>query len=132
MDAGTVAVIVAFVTAVGGSVAGLAALRRSGSEAAKANAEAAGSIVGASQDVVTLLREQMADMAAREDHRDRRLMALEVTVGAWEGWAERVLGLLDRAMEMLAVEQREKLRHDVDAVRREKPPRGTGGRSSNG
>jgi hypothetical protein len=116
-------VIVAIITALGVSIAGVAALRRSGSESDKAQAEAADALIGASGEVVRMLREQMVEMAGREAGREARLVALEVTVGSWEGWGERILALLDRALGMLEAEQRAKLDAEAEAVKAARPMR---------
>jgi len=116
-------IIVALLAALGGTAAGFAALRKSGAEAGKASAEAADSIVGSAGEVVKLLRDQMAEMAKREDARDDRLLSLERTVGSWEGWAERVLDVLDRAVALLGEEHRAKLREDVQEVKASRPIR---------
>jgi hypothetical protein len=116
-------IIVAFLTAASGSLMGWAALRKSRSEASKTDAEAAGAIVGAAGDVVELLRQQMSEAATREVHRDARILQLEIAVGAWEGWAERVLSILDRAMGLLGDEHAKSLAEDVKYVKRTRPAR---------
>lgn len=116
-------ILVALITAAGVSIAGVAALRRSGSESDKAQAEAADAIVGAGAEVVKILRDQMIDQSGRLASQEARLLALEVTVGSWEGWGERILSLLDRALGMLEAEQRAKLDGDVEAVKAARPMR---------
>jgi len=116
-------VVTAFIIALVGSGAGWAAWRRAVAENAKDNAEAGRAIVGGAGDLAKLLREQMAEMAARLDAQEVRIHSLEVTVGSWEGWAERVLTILDKAMAMLAAEQRAKIETEVARVKKTRPPR---------
>lgn len=120
---GSEAVLVAVLTVIGGSLAGLAALRRSGRESDKLAAEATSTIVGSAGDVVTMLREQMADLHSRLDQAEARILLLETEVGTWEAWAERVLDLLDRALGMMAEKQRADLRPDVEEVKATRPLR---------
>jgi hypothetical protein len=121
-------VVVAAITILGGGgMLGWAALRKSGREADKVNAEAAAVIVGGASDVVALLREEMdrlrADVEAERQEDHKRLDALESVVTAWDGWADRVLDILDRAVGMLTEEQRASLLPDVDHARETRPPR---------
>jgi predicted trehalose synthase len=106
----------------GGLVAALAAWRKAGREADKAQAEASATIVGSAGDVVTMLREQMADLHARLDQAEARILLLETEVGTWEAWAERVLDLLDRALGMMG-DKAENIRPDVEDVKRSRPLR---------
>ena len=117
------AVLVALITVVGGGgLLGWAALRKSGKEADKYNAEAASTLVGAADDVVRLLRDEMAKQAARQESTDARVEALEHTVIAWDGWADRVLDILDRAFGLLTAEQKATLLSDVTQARETRPP----------
>ena len=115
-----VSIVVAFLAFVG---VGLAALRKSKSESDKATGEAAAAIAGASGDVVKMLHDEMRDLRQRENRTEDRITALENAVVSWEGWAERVLNLLDKAMEMLAEEQRRHIAADVERVKATKPMR---------
>lgn len=121
-------VIAAIITSLSGLVVGLTALRKANSDARKNNADAAGVIVDGAGDVVKLLREQLQEQAraqqaaeVRQQQTDQRLMNLEVVVGSWEGWAERVLTILDRAIAMLEEDQRKKIQSDVDEVKQTRP-----------
>lgn len=120
--------IISIAVFLGGSFIGLAALRKSGSEASKSSSEAAAVIAGASADIVTQLREQMADLNSRlteeECHTraaDARINHLEDIVETWENWASRVLAILDRSLSMLAPEQAVKLEPEVKTIKRTKP-----------
>jgi hypothetical protein len=112
MDWPTVA---ALVTAVGGVLVGIAQWRKSGREADKASADAAGALVTASGDVVKMLHDELDGLKARVDH-------LERSVGSWEEWADRVLSILDKAVGMLSDEERDGLRTDVEHARTTRPP----------
>lgn len=118
-------VLVAVLTVAGGSLVGLAALvtalRKAGPEADKSGAEATAALLGASKEVVALLRQQMDEQAERLAVTDSRVEALEATVMAWDGWADRVLDILDRAVGMLSEEQRAALRPDIEHARETRP-----------
>jgi predicted trehalose synthase len=121
---------VAIIVAVLGGLTGLAALiranqerRRTGREADKVQAEASATIVGSAGDVVTMLREQMADLHARLDQAEARILLLETEVGTWEEWAERVLDLLDRALDMMSLDKADNIRPDVEDVKKSRPLR---------
>ena len=117
------AVIVALITVVGGGgLLGWAALRRSGKEADKLNAEAASTLVTSASSVVDMLHEQMIQQAARQESTDSRVEALEHTVIAWDGWADKVLDILDRAFGMLTIEQKASMLPDVTQARETRPP----------
>ena len=116
-------VLVAAIVAVAGSLAGLAALIRATRERDKVGAEASAAIVGSAGDVVTMLREQMADLHSRLDQAEARILLLETEVGTWEAWAERVLDLLDRALGMMAKDKADGIRSDVDEVKKSRPLR---------
>lgn len=120
--------IISLAVFIGGAFVGLAALRRSGSEASKSSADAVASIMGASADVVKQLREQVADLNARlteeEMHTrrsDYRINHLEDVVESWETWADRVLAILDRSLAMLGPEQAVKLTPEVKKIKSTKP-----------
>lgn len=116
-------VIAAIVTSVSGLVVGLAALRKASSETRKNDADASGAIVDSASDVVKMLREQMAAQQEQIHEMSVRVQALEVTVGSWESWAEKVLQLLDRAVAMLEEEQRQRLMQEVADVKQTRPIR---------
>jgi hypothetical protein len=116
-------IIIAAITVIGGSLAGIAALLKAGKEASKSSAEAANVLVDASGDVVKMLRENMADMRSRMDREEDRISHLEGVVGSWEGWADKVLDILDRAMSMLAEEQKTNLQREVERAKKTRPPR---------
>jgi hypothetical protein len=117
------AVMVAFITVVGGGgLIGWAALRKSGKEADKYNAEAASTLVSSASDVVGMLHEQMVEQQKRQEITDARVEALEHTVIAWDGWADKVLEILDRALGMLTKEQKADLLPDVKQVQESRPP----------
>ena len=97
-----IAVIIAIVGGGTGFAALINAWRTSGPTADKYTADASATIVGGANDVVTMLREQMADLHSRLDQAEARILLLETEVGTWEVWAERVLDLLDRALGMMA------------------------------
>jgi hypothetical protein len=115
--------IITIITIVAGSLAGLAAVIKATREVDKSKADAGATIVSSAADVVEMLREQMSDMKCRLDNAEERLLLLEKTVGTWEAWAEHVLDILDRALGMMAEEQRNRLTKDVEEVRRTRPPR---------
>ena len=118
-----IAVIIAIVGGGTGFAALINAWRTSGPTADKYTADASATIVGGANDVVTMLREQMADLHCRLDQAEARILLLETEVGTWEVWAERVLDLLDRALGMMRTEQRSRLADDVDEVKRTRPVR---------
>ena len=120
--------IISIAVFIGGSFVGLAALRKSGSEASKSSAEAASVIAGASADIVTQLRDQMADLNNRlteaECHAvasDKRINHLEDIVETWENWANRALAIIDRFMSVISSEQAVKMQTEVDTIKRTKP-----------
>jgi hypothetical protein len=120
--------IISIALFIGGSFVGLAALRKSGSEASKSSSEAAAVIAGASADIVTQLRDQMADLNNRltdeecqGKERAARIDHLEDIVETWENWANRVLAILDRSLSMLAPEQAVKLEPEVKTIKGTKP-----------
>jgi len=117
-------IVVAFITAAGGSLIGWAALRKSGAEAKKSSADASSTIVDSASEVVKILREQMVAQGLALSATNARVMQLEITVGTWEGWAEKVLDLLDRALAMLEEEQRAKIQADVAVVKKTRPAHG--------
>ena len=100
----------------GGLITGVAALRRSGKEADKYAAEASHMLVGASGEVVRLLREEVTDM-------NKRLCHLEAVVGDWEGWSDDVIALLDQAVSMLSSEHASQLQAEIDKVKERRPSR---------
>lgn len=117
------ALVVAFITVVGGGgLVGWAALRKSGREADKFGAEATSTIVGSAKEVVDMLHEQMIQQTARQESTDARVEALEHTVIAWDGWADRVLDILDRAFGMLTAEQKATMLPDITQVQETRPP----------
>lgn len=116
-----VPVLVAIIAGVGGILTGVAALRRAGAEADEHSAGATGVLLGGATSVVTLLRQQMDEQAESIRATSRRLEALEIAVGQWEGWAERVLDLLDRALSMLESEQQAHLQAEVEEAKRTRP-----------
>jgi hypothetical protein len=115
--------LTAFVTGLGGLAVGLVALRKAGAEAKKTSADTGGVLIDSAGDVVKMLREQMAAQQVQITDNTARVQSLEVTVGSWESWAERVLTLLDRAVGMLEEEQRARLVSDVAEVKRTRPVR---------
>lgn len=120
-------VLAAIITSISGLVVGVTALRKAGADAKKSNADTAGVIVDGAGDVVKLLREQLEEQQRQQEQMGQRLMNLEVVVGSWEGWAERVLTILDRALAMLEEDQRRKLQPDVDEVVKDRPKHIHGG-----
>ena len=118
-----VPIVVAIVGSVGAVVTGIAAWRKADKEAGKLSAEATTVIVGSAEDVVKLVREQLSEMSQRERIRDERLLTLEQQVGTWEGWAERVLDILDRALDLLSESHRATLEPDVREVKAARPLR---------
>lgn len=117
-------IIITFITIVGGgTIAGLFALRKSNKEADNQQAQAAANMVSAADDVVVLMRSQMAEQTAKIEAMDGRIETLETAITAWDGWADRVLEILDRAFGMLTDEQKAGLLEDVESARGTRPPR---------
>jgi hypothetical protein len=121
-------IIVTFITVVfSGGIIGLFALFRSNKKLDEeeqndrdAQAQAAANMIGAADDVVRLVREEMAKQM---ESTNERISVLEETVTAWDGWADRVLEILDRAVGLLSEEQRSALLPDIDHARETRPPR---------
>ena len=133
MNEPVVAIVIAVITVAGGLIAAWAALRKSGPEAEKASAEAVDLVVGSAAKVVTMLRDQMTEMRQRLSDTEARLEAgedridhLEAAVESWEGWADRILAVLDKAMGALSEEQRTALIEEVERLRRTRPARLSG------
>jgi len=127
----------------GGSfLMGLAAViksrREAENEAAQARAsqaQAAATMVGTADDVVILVRREMAEQIAkvkaqgeemaqyrmRQAEDEGRIDALEDAVTAWDGWADSVLAILDRAVGLLTEEQRQTLSGDIEHARATRP-----------
>lgn len=117
-------IVVTFLTIVGGgTIAGLFALRRSNKEADNQQAQATANMVGAADDVVALVRVQLAEQTEHIHRMDERIQTLETAISAWDGWADRVLDILDRAFKMLSEEQKAELLQDVENARSSRPPR---------
>jgi hypothetical protein len=123
MSTGDIAFIIAVATFVGGSLVGLAQLRKSGDEARKTAADATSVIIGASALVVKQLREQIDDLAVRLDESESRILHLETSVSTWENWADRVLAVLDKSFSMLGVEQADRVDDDIKKIKRARPRR---------
>jgi len=125
---GDMTFFIAIATFIGGAFIGLAALRKSGSEAGKASAEAAAAIAGASGDIIEQLRGQLSSLNDRlteaECHAtasDKRINHLEDIVETWENWANRALAIIDRFMSVIGNEQAVKMQTEVDSIKRTKP-----------
>jgi len=123
MNTGDIAFIIAVATFVGGSLVGLAQLRKSGDEARKTAADATSVIIGASALVVKQLREQIDDLAVRLDESESRILHLETSVSTWENWADRVIGVLDKSFSMLGAEQADRVDEDIKKIKRARPRR---------
>jgi hypothetical protein len=121
MDDNLVPILVAFLTAAGGSVAGFAALRKAGAEAGKSTAEATGAIVGSAGAMVTILRDQIEQMQRDMDEDRKRLQALEDHVRAWDSWADKAFAILDRSLGLIPEDQRAGLQVEVQKVRTSRP-----------
>ena len=116
-------VLLAIVGVAGAVLLGLAALRKAGSEAAKAQAEASAAIVAAARDLVGDLKAEVERFQMRLDAAEGRLDVLVQAVGSWEGWAGRAVDLLDRVVGMLTSDQQAHLADDVAEVKRTRPTR---------
>jgi hypothetical protein len=104
----------------GGLIAGIAAYRKSGKEADNQQAQAAANMIAAADDVVTLVRAEMTNQLLEMND---RIGSLEATVHAWDGWADRVIDLLDRTFGMLTDKQKEMLHPDIMQAKETRPPR---------
>ena len=110
------AVIGAFIGAIVAAMGGIAAFYRAGADRSNVMVDTAETVVG-------MLREEVARLDGRLDETNTRMGALEVTVGQWESWAERVLTLLDRAIGMLDTANRALIEAEVRRVKDERPTR---------
>jgi len=118
----------------GGLIGGIAAFLKSGKEADNqeaqaqaARAQAAATMIDASADVVALIRREMAEQekgwTERHDALATEVHSLTQTVTAWDGWADRVIDLLDRTFGLLTDEQRASLHPDIAQAKESRPPR---------
>lgn len=110
------AIIGAFIGAVVAAMGGIAAFYRAGADRSNVMVDTAETVVG-------MLREEVARLDTRLDATNTRMGTLEVTVGQWESWAERVLTLLDRAIGMLDTANRALIEAEVRRVKAERPTR---------
>lgn len=108
-------------------------------QAQQARAQASATMVSTADDVVALVRKEMAQMASKMGaqgeemarYREKqaedecRIDALEDAVMAWDGWADSVLAILDRAVGLLTEEQRLTLSSDVEHARSTRPSNST-------
>lgn len=108
----------AFIGAIVAALGGVAAFYRAGADRSNVMVETAETVVGMLREEVTRLDNRLEQLNAQTN---ARIGSLEVTVGQWESWAERVLSLLDRAISMLDAANRALIEAEAERVRATRP-----------
>lgn len=118
MNLSDLAVVGAFIGALVAALGGVAAFYRAGADRSNVMVETAETVVGMLREEVTRLDKRLEQVNAQTN---ARIGSLEVTVGQWETWAERVLTLLDRAIGMLDAANRALIEAEAAKVRDARP-----------
>lgn len=118
MSLSDLTLIGAFIGAVVAALGGVAAFYRAGADRSNVMVETAETVVGMLREEVTRLDKRLEQVNTQTN---ARIGSLEVTVGQWETWAERVLTLLDRAIGMLDAANRALIEVEAEKVRNARP-----------
>jgi hypothetical protein len=107
--------VIAVLVAIIGGGAGLAALSRSGADQSKTFSESA-------QIVVDLMKDQTLTLKGEIDELRSRTQAIEDEMSAVKHWGERVLDVLERAIQHIPLPTQEEFKAEAEQLRTNKPP----------
>ncbi len=117
--------VIAVLVAVIGGGAGLAALSRSGADQSKTFSESA-------QIVVDLMKDQTLTLKGEIDDLRHRTTAIENEMADVKHWGERVLDVLERAIQHIPLPTQEEFKQEAEHLRENKPHKMSAFMSSHG
>lgn len=106
--------VIAVLVAIIGGGAGLAALSRSGADQSKTFSESA-------QIVVDLMKEQTLSLKGELDSLAKRTEAIELEMSDVKHWGERVLDVLERAIQHIPLPAQQEFKAEAEQLRENKP-----------
>ena len=117
--------VIAVLVAIIGGGAGLAALSRSGADQSKTFSESA-------QIVVDLMKDQTLTLKGEIDDLRTRTTAIETEMADVKHWGERVLDVLERAIQHIPLPTQEEFKQEAEHLRENKPHKMSAFMSSHG
>ena len=117
--------VIAVLVAVIGGGAGLAALSRSGADQSKTFSESA-------QIVVDLMKDQTLTLKGEIDDLRHRTTAIENEMADVKHWGERVLDVLERAIQHIPLPVQDEFKQEAEHLRENKPHKMSAFMSSHG
>lgn len=71
--------------------------------------------------VVQMVRGEIREIGEDVDRLEKRVAALEAEIHVWKTWSNRALDLIDRLLNMLDHNDRNKVAHEVEKVKKSRP-----------
>ena len=116
-------ILVAIIAAILGGLGGFAALMKVQSDNSTSVATSAKAVSDGAKTVIELMDARIEETEAHAKQNTERIETLEVYVSHFDAWADRLIGILDRAITMLPDALRSQFESESAELKQSRPKR---------